>query len=176
MKNRNSLVIPADAVELSHLRPDEPVCIHAGENTIVTVPQNMTAMEAVNTLNVLDGIVSELLQSFREACGDCEDQAEGDGCPAGCESPMDSHSRCPYKDIHGPQVTLSDSIRREMGIAPDAKLDCFVDEGELVVTAADYEHDITDVPENIRLMLSVAGVCPGVLDMLLRGGAEVWHG
>ena len=80
------------------------------------------------------------------------------------------------KDIHGPQVTLSDSIRREMGIAPDAKVDCVVDEGELVVTAADYEHDITDVPENIRLMLSIAGVCPGRLDELLRDGAEVWHG
>ena len=65
---------------------------------------------------------------------------------------------------------------RGMGIAPDAKVDCFVDEGELVVTAADYEHDITDVPENIRLMLSIAGVCPGRLDELLRDGAEVWHG
>ena len=176
MKNRNSLVVPADAVELSHLRPDEPVCIHTGENTIVVVPQNMTAMDAVNTLNVLDGIVSELLESLREACGDCEDQAEGDGCPAGCEFPMASHGGCPYKDIHGPQVTLSDNIRREMGIAPDAKVECFVDDGELVVTAADYEHDITDVPENIRTMLSIAGVCPGVLDMLLRNGVEVWHG
>ena len=172
MKIRKQLVIPADAVELSHLRPDEPVCIHIGENTIVAVPQNMTAMKAVNTLNVLDGIVSELLESFREACGDCEDQAEGDGCPVGCQTP----GKCPYKDIHGPQVMLSDSIRREMGIAPDAKLDCFVDEGELVVTAADHDHDITDVPENIRMMLSIAGVCPGVLDMLLRDGAEVWHG
>ena len=172
MKIRKQLVIPADAVELSHLRPDEPVCVHVGENTIVAVPQNMTAMEAVNTLNVLDGIVSELLESFREACGDCEDQAEGDGCPAECQTP----GKCPYEDIHGPQVTLSDSVRREMGVAPDAKVDCFVDDGELVVTAADYDHDITDVPENIRLMLSVAGVCPGVLDMLLRNGAEVWHG
>ena len=176
MKNRNNLVFPAEAVELSHLRPDEPVCIHVGENTIVAVPQNMTAMEAVNALNVLDGVVSELLETFREACGGCEDQAEGGGCPAGCELPMDSRGGCPYKDIHGPQVTLSDSIRREMGIAPDAKVDCFVDEGELVVTAADYEHDITDVPENIRLMLSIAGVCPGRLDELLRDGAEVWHG
>ena len=176
MKNKNSLVISAEAVELSHLRPDEPVCIHVGETTIVAVPQNMTAMEAVNTLNVLDGIVSELLEFLREACGDCEDQAEGDGCPAGCETPMDCHGECPYEDIHGPQVTLSDSVRREMGIAPDAKVDCFVDEGELVVTAADHEHDITDVPENIRLMLSIAGVCPGVLDMLLKDGEEVWHG
>ena len=172
MKNRKELVIPADAVELSHLRPDEPVCIHIGENTLVAVPQNMTAMEAVNALNVLDGVVSELLESLREACGSCEDQAEGEVCPAGCRTP----GKCPYKDVHGSQVTLSDSIREEMGIAPDAKVDCFVDEGELVVTAADHDHDITDVPENIRLMLSVAGVCPGALDQLLRDEEEVWHG
>ena len=172
MKNKKELVISAEAVELSHLRPDDPVCIHVGENTIVAVPDRMTAMEAVNTLNVLDSVVSELLQSFREACGNCEDQAGGEVCPAGCQTA----GECPYKEIHGPQVTLSDSVRKEMGIAPDAKVDCFVDEGELVVTAADYDHDITDVPENIRLMLSVAGVCPGALDQLLKDEAEVWHG
>ena len=172
MKIRNQLVIPADAVELSHLRPDGPVCIHVGENTLVAVPQNMTAMEAVNTLSVLDSIVSELLESFMDACGSCKDQPEGEACPAGCQAA----GECPYQEIHGPRVILSDSVRREMGIGPDAKVDCFVDEGELVVTAADYDHDITDVPESVRAMLSAVGVCPGRLDELLRDDEDIWHG
>ena len=89
MKNRNSLVIPADAVELSHLRPDEPVCVHVGENTVVAVPQSMTAMEAVNTINVLNSVITALLNSVRDACGTCKDQVDGDGCPAGRQIPMD---------------------------------------------------------------------------------------
>ena len=176
MKIKKELVIPADAVELSHLRPDEPVCVHIGENTLVIVPQSMTAMEAVNTVHALDWLITKLLDSLKDACGTCGDQMQGDGCPAGCQGPVYSQCKCPYNDVHGPQVTLSDSVRREMGIAPDAKVDCFVDEGELVVTAADYDHDITDVPEGVRTLLSIAGVCSGRLDELLRDGAEVWHG
>ena len=55
MKNQKELIISASAVELSHLDTSKPICVHIGENTLVAVPSTMTAMEAVNTINVLTG-------------------------------------------------------------------------------------------------------------------------
>ena len=176
MKKKNELVIDNQTLELCHFLPNDPLSIHVGENTMLVMPERMTAMEAVNTLNVLNSVITALLNSVRDACGACKDQVEGGGCPAGRQIPMDYSGICPYKDVRGPRVTLSDDIRREMGIAPGTKLHCFVDDGEAVVTAADYDHDITDVPGNVRALLSIAGVCPGRLDELLRDEEEVWHG
>ena len=172
MKHKNDLVIDRQTLELCRFLPDDPLSVHVGENTVLVVPESMTAMEAVNTIGVLSSILTALLDSLRDVCGTCGEQLKEDVCPAGCQAP----NRCPYKDVRGPRVTLSDDIRREMGIAPDTKLHCFVDEGEAVVTAADYDHDITDVPERVRALLSFAGVCPGRLDRALRDGTGVWHG
>ena len=172
MKNKNDLVIDHQALELCHFLPDDPLSIHMGENTMLVIPERMTAMEAVNTIGMLSSINTALLDSIRDVCGSCGEQVKEDLCPVGCQVP----SKCPFKNIHGPRVTLSDDIRREMGVSPDTKLHCFVDEGEAVVTAADYEYDITDVPESVRALLSFAGVCPGRLDQALKDGAEVWHG
>ena len=44
------------------------------------------------------------------------------------------------------------------------------------MVAADYNHDITDVPGNMRALFAMAGVCPGKLDELLMDETEVWHG
>ena len=172
MKNKNDLVIDHETLEVCGFLPNDPLSVHVGENTVLVVPESMTAMETVNTIGVLSSILTALLDALRDVCGTCGDQLKEDICPAGCQAP----NRCPYKDVRGPLVTLSESIRREMGIAPDAKVDCFVDEGELVVTAADHDHDITDVPESVRALLSFAGVCPGRLDQVLRDGTGVWYG
>ena len=56
MKKKNDLIIDASTVELSHLDPGKPVCVHIGENTLVAVPERITAMEAVNVINALTGI------------------------------------------------------------------------------------------------------------------------
>ena len=63
-----------------------------------------------------------------------------------------------------------------MGIPLDAKLEFFPDESEGLVCAADYRHDITDVPEEIMPLLNMACLCTGKLDELIRNEQEVWHG
>lgn len=174
MKNQKELVIPAEAVELSHLQTDRPVCVHVGENTIVAVPSTMTAMEAVNTINALTDIVTPLLDTIRDACGTCGEQMEEGGeCPFGDAC---GPEQCPYKKMDQPPVELSDSARRMMGIPLDAKLELYPDEGKGLVCAADYRFDIADVPENMRTLFALSGVCFGQLDELLMAEAEVWHG
>lgn len=172
MKNQNNLIIPSQTLELCQLRPESPLSLCAGKNTLVVIPERMTAMETVNAINVLTGLASDLIEAVQTACGTCEERKD-DGCPFADVCVPDE---CPYADVDGPEVILSDSARRQMGIPLDAKVELLPDEGEGLVVAADYDHDITDVPENMRALFAMAGVCPGQLNELLMDEAEVWHG
>lgn len=162
MKNQKKTVtISAEAVELSHLRLNNPLNVVVGENTLIVVPERMTAIQAVNTIGALTEFASDLIDAVNAACGSCGDEMDEDGCPyeeIGCSG------KCPYETVEGPGVFLSDEARRQMGIPLDAKLELYPDEGEGLVAAADYEHDITDVPDNLRALLAIAGVCLGRLD------------
>ena len=171
MKNQNHFIIPPQALELSHLPTDSPLSLSIGENTLVVRPERMTALQALNTIGVLTEITTGLIEIIQDACGTCGDR--GDGCPF---SDVCGPGHCPYEDMDGPEVELSPSARRKLGIAPDAKLELLPDEGEGLVCAADYAHDITDVPKNVLPLLSMCGVCPGRLDELIMDGVEVCHG
>ena len=173
MKKTKDLIISADAVELSHLPSDSPLTVDVGENTLVVVPERMTAIQAVNAINALTRLASDLIEAVQAACGTCEEQMkEEGGCSFGAICDPD---HCPYESVTGPEVMLSDSARRKLGIPLDAKLELLPDVGEGLVTTADYDHDITDVPENMRALFAMAGVCPGKLDELIMNETEVWH-
>ena len=176
MKKMNDLVIDHQALELCHFDPHKPLTQLIGENTLVLLPERMTALEAVNTVAVLTDFTTGLIEVLRKACGSCEEQMEKE--ESGC-CPYDGiydPDNCSYKDMVAPEVELSDSARRAMGIPLDAKLEFFPDEGEGLVCAADYRHDITDVPEEIRPLLEMAGICTGKLDELIINEKEIWHG
>ena len=171
MKNQNIFTIPNQVLEAAHLPSHSQLTLSMGENTLVVLPERLTALQAANTIGVLSSIVTDLLCVIMEACGSCEEQVDG-GCPFGC---FEEPGECPYDDMDGPEVELSDAARKLMGIPLDAKLELFPDEGEGLVCAADYKHDITDVPENAMELFTMAGVCPGKLDELIMGEVEVWH-
>ena len=65
-----------------------------------------------------------------------------------------------------PAVTVPDWAREEADIAPDAKLDCYVDEDthELTVVEADYAHDLSDVPPELLFALHQSGCCLSALE------------
>ena len=171
MKNQKELIIAAEAMELSHLQADSPITVSIGENTLVVTPQRMTAIQAVNTIGMLTSFTSDLIAALKSACGACEDLMAAEGCPYedGCPD------KCPFETVTGPGVTLTDEARRTMGIPLDAKLELFPDDGEGLVCAAEYKHDITDVPVGIRTMLAGSGVCLGRLDEVIMAEKEVWH-
>ena len=175
MKKQNDLTINHQALELCHFDPHRPLTQHIGENTLVVLPKHMTALEAVNTVNMLTSFTTELIELLQDACGSCEEQKkQEEGCcpfSDGCNP-----DECLFEDADGPDVELSDAARRAMGIPLDVKLEFFPDEGEGLVCAADYKHDITDVPEGIRPLLKMFGICVGKLDELIMDEKEVWHG
>lgn len=163
MKNKNDrskLRLPQDAMEQCRFDPDTPLCLHTAEDALVVLPGEMTALQVVRALDALGAMASELIHSLKDACGACE------SCPDGC----------PYVDMDGPEAELCEGLRYAAGIPRDAKLEAVPHEGAVTITAANYSHDLTDVPADIRDLLAVAGVCLGELDELLMAGGVVRHG
>ena len=164
MNKKNTILIPAEAVEQSRFQPGEHIAVHVGENTLVVIPEKLTALQAVNAIALLVEVGSELVDIVKDACGTCDDQVKAGECFL--MEPTDP-DRCFLDSVNGPGVTLTDDLRERVGIPQNAKLEVFVDEGEVMVAAADYEHDITDVPPAAREVLMLAGVCSCSLEQLI---------
>ena len=72
-----------------------------------------------------------------------------------------------HLDVYKRQVP--DWAREEADIAPDAKLDCHVDEGSGVITVCEtfYDHDLSDIPAELLEALRKSGCCLSVLEDML---------
>ena len=164
--------IPVEDAAYSGFAPDGEFTLHAGESLLAMTPREMTALQAAQAIGALTKITTGLLEAIQSACGSCEERREQGLCPSGH---LEDPEQCPLKRMTGHGVTVDAGARAEAGIPLDAKLEVFVDEGELLVAAADYEHDITDVPPAVREMLALLGICPGHLDDLIQDGEVICH-
>ena len=52
MKNQNDFIIPPQALELAHLPTDSPLSLSIGENTLVMLPERMTAIQEIGRAHV----------------------------------------------------------------------------------------------------------------------------
>lgn len=171
MKSKKSINIPDEILADCQLDTEDALTVCTGANALVILPERMNALETANAIAVLNEITVELICALEKACSPCLTRIDEEECPY---REPDSPGRCPFAEAA--PVAVSDSVREAMGVSPDTKLCHFVDDGELVVTAAEYDHDITDVPEDILDVLSMAGICRGALNELIIEGTEVWHG
>jgi len=159
MNAQKTVNIPARLAELGHFRPDEPLCVHTGENALVILPRRMTAMQAVQAIDALDSLAEDLLDALTNSCDACE------GCPDGC----------PFEDDTKPDVALSDEALEKLGIPKGHKFGASITQGKIDVSDAGYAHDITDVPSYLLEILSSTGVCLGHLDELLMAEEIVYE-
>lgn len=154
--------IPRSALALSGFAEDESAALHALPGAIVLLKKRMTAMDMIRAVDALSQISTDLLTKLSKVCGPCDD-CQGEGCP--------------YEDVDGP-IDLPDYLREEAGIPKDAKLCAEVDEDEKSVTiyAAGHQHDLSDVPENLRPLLESLGICLAQLEEALISGEVVCDG
>ena len=164
--------IPLEAMEHSGFAPDGEFTLHAGESLLAMTPREMTALQTAQAIGVLTQVAADLITSLKDACGECRERRCADSCPYG---PLEEPGKCPYWDAE-PEVTLSDSAREALGIPKDAKLMLLPDVGEGLVTVADYDHDITDIPAQVLAALDYAGVCRGRLDEAVMNNEVIRHG
>ena len=69
MKNQNDFIIPPQALELAHLPTDSPLSLSIGENTLVMLPERMTAIQALNTIGALTELTTDHPEGLRYLWG-----------------------------------------------------------------------------------------------------------
>ena len=167
-----TFTIPAEDAAYSGFTTEGDVTVHTGENVLVITPEEMTVLQAAQAARSLIEVAGYLIGGIRKTCGECGERHCADTCPYG---PLEELGKCPYWDAE-PEVTLSDSAREELGIPKDAKLMLLPDVGEGLVTTADYDHDISDIPSEVLAALDLAGVCRGRLDEAVMNDEVIYHG
>ena len=118
---------------------------------IVLTKYQMTAMDVLETIEGLEGILKELYDALIDGTGIyCEDIDQDETEEA-------------------TSIKLPEFILEEAGIPKDAKLCAFTTEasGEVTVIEAEYKHDISDVPEDMLMLLKDIGVCTSCLNECL---------
>ena len=184
-KNPEFLSLPEEICVDCGFEKNDTLKLHGGQGTIVITKNKMTVLELAAVINTLSSLASDLTAHLAKAagicdyCGDdesdcCEDCTGDDVCAFlnGCiESPADRVANCPLcrelldgsNRIHIPEFILEDA-----GIPKGTKLEAFSDdEGEIVVTVADIQQDITDLPPALVAILASAGVCLAEVDELI---------
>ena len=153
--------IPPAAMKLSGIPDNAKLELTTLDGAVILTKSKMTTMEYVKLLTALTAHVGQMILSLRDTCGHCDECDEG-GCV---------YSNLSIEELCRPSVTVPDWAREEADIAPDAKLDCHVDEGSGVITVCEtfYDHDLSDIPAELLEALRKSGCCLSVLeDMLME--------
>lgn len=188
MKNQNKhpqLGIPAQACDACGFSETDMLELHGSEGALVITKSRMTALELANAIDTISYIASELTVALAAACGLCDNCGEENpktcadctGSTAcaqlnGCkDTPADwvaNCSLCRELTDESQNIQLPDYVLEDAGIPKGAKLEAFADgEGEIVVTEAEYQKDINDVPPGIISVLVASGICLAELDELI---------
>ena len=154
--DNKSVTIPPAVLTVCGLDDEGKLEMAGARGAVILSKSEMTAMEMVRTILALTDRAGQLMRELTDLCGSCE------GCTEG---------HCTFRDadideLIRPAVTVPDWARAEADIAPDAKLDCHVDEGSGVITVCEtfYDHDLSDIPAELLEALRKSGCCLSVLE------------
>ena len=154
--DNKSVTIPPAVLTVCGLDDEGKLEMAGARGAVILSKSEMTAMEMVRTILALTDRTGQLMRELTDLCGSCE------GCTEG---------HCTFRDadieeLLRPAVTVPDWAREEADIAPDAKLDCYVDEdsGVITVCEADNDFDLSDVSPVILYALRKSGCCLSALE------------
>lgn len=154
--DNKSVTIPPAVLTVCGLDDEGKLEVAGAKGAVILSKSEMTAMEMVRTILALTDRAGQLMRELTALCGSCE------GCTEG---------HCTFRDadieeLIRPAVTVPDWAREEADIAPDAKLDCYVDEdsGVITVCEADNDFDLSDVSPVILYALRKSGCCLSALE------------
>ena len=155
-KTEKTVKIAASAFTLSGFEDGEAMDVHCRQDAVVILKHKMTAMELIHAAHQLDELSTELVTKLALVCGSC------DGCVDGC----------PYRDKDLGYTELPEHLRSAAGIPADAKLLAVpdADSESVIITRADYENDLRDVPPEMLDWLAEIKVCLGELEDHLKAG------
>ena len=145
--DNKSVTIPPAVLTVCGLDDEGKLEMAGAKGAVILSKSEMTAMEMVRAILALTDRAGQLMRELTGLCGSCAD----------------------IEELIRPAVTVPDWAREEADIAPDAKLDCHVDEGSGVITVCEtfYDHDLSDIPAELLEALRKSGCCLSVLEDML---------
>ena len=154
--DNKSVTIPPAVLTVCGLDDEGKLEMAGAKGAVILSKSEMTAMEMVRTILALTDRAGQLMRELTDLCGSCK------GCIEGHCTFRDAD----IKELIRPAVTVPDWARAEADIAPDAKLDCYVDEdsGVITVCEADNDFDLSDVSPVILYALRKSGCCLSALE------------
>lgn len=174
-KTQPEIMLPERACELCGFGGGDTLELHAGEDILVIFKDQMTAIELVHVISMLSEIATDLTVALAKACGLCnncgdvDDGAHGDSDGNGPDQWVESCSLCRDLLDESQTIHIPDYLLEEAGISGNAKLEASADgdSGEITVTEAENQYDISDVPPGILTVLAQSGICLAELDELI---------
>jgi len=161
-------VIPDGIVATCEFDVKSGLALAIAPGVLVLRNKKMTAINLVNAITTFSKLGAELTAKLAKACGFCDNCGEvAKGTPASWAAECDL---CAELLAIKNDIRVPDYLRDEAGIALKAKLtaDTDVESGEIILSEAGYDHDISDVPPELLEVFRLSGVCLGELDEALR--------
>ena len=148
--NNKTLAIPRAALQLSGLAGVSDLILHTDSGCILLLPGDPTVAELLKTISLISAVAPQLISRLAErsqmameagmtetACGACEHEPHCSG-------------------LEIPPCQLA-----EAGISPNAALESFVEDGKVIVQAAEKTAAdvlIDELDDDVRTMLEDSGV------------------
>ena len=161
-------VIPDEIVATCEFDVKSGLALAIAPGVLVLRNKKMTAINLVNAIATISELGAELTAKLAKACGFCDNCGDlGKGTPASWAAECDlcEELLAIKNDIRVPSYLLD-----EAGITSKAKLTAKTnaESGEIILSEAGYDHDISDVPPELLEVFRLSGVCLGALDEALR--------
>lgn len=139
----NNLTLSTNVIDDCELTDCDEIEVKTLENAIVAMKTTMTAIEIIKVAKGLRELSEELILHLAEVCGRCND----------C-------SYCERFEEYD-EIILPEYLLEEAGIPIDAKLCACTEEdsGEITVMQADYDYDISDVPQFVIDIFEMSDIC-----------------
>ena len=160
--------IPDEIVATCEFDVESGLALSVAPGVLVLHNKKMTAMNLVNAITTFSELGADLTAKLAKACGFCDNCGDiGKSTPASWAAECDL---CAELLDTKYDIRVPDYLREEAGINSKAKLSAETDEesGEIILSEAGYDYDISDVPPELLDVFRSTGVCLGELDEALR--------
>ena len=145
-----TLTIPRAALQLSGLAENSDLTIHTENGCVLLLPGDPTVAELLKTISLISAVAPQLISRLAERSQMAMEAGMTETVCGACER----KPQCSGLEI--PPCQLA-----EAGISPTAALESFVEEGRVIVQAAEKTAAdvlIDELDDDIRTMLEDSGV------------------
>ena len=145
-----TLTIPRAALQLSGLAETSDLAIHTENGCVLMLPGDPTVAELLKTISLISAVAPQLISRLAERSQMAMEAGMTETVCGACER----KPQCSGLEI--PPCQLA-----EAGISPTAALESFVEEGRVIVQAAEKTAAdvlIDELDDDVRTMLEDSGV------------------